>query len=47
MEGSKLKEENLYADVNKVFANHPLKIQIEEIIRNCAKKGKSLYLPLI
>jgi len=44
MEGSELKEENLYADINKIFANHTLKIQINEFIRDCAEKGKLLYL---
>ncbi|XP_011884064.1 PREDICTED: pheromone-binding protein Gp-9-like [Vollenhovia emeryi] len=41
MEGSELKEEKFYADMDKIFANHPLKIQIDEFIRDCATKVKN------
>lgn len=44
MQELELKEEKLYTDINKIFANHSLKIQIEEFIRNCVTKGKLLHL---
>ncbi|XP_071626691.1 pheromone-binding protein Gp-9-like [Temnothorax longispinosus] len=40
MEGSELKEEKFYADMNKVFADHPLQTQAEELIRDCVTKVK-------
>ncbi|XP_011687745.1 PREDICTED: pheromone-binding protein Gp-9-like [Wasmannia auropunctata] len=41
MEGSELKEEKLYADINKAFTNHPLQTQIQEFISDCATKVKN------
>jgi len=42
MEKSEFKEEKFYADLNnKIFANHPYKIQIHEFLSDCMRKGKT------
>ncbi|KYN33164.1 hypothetical protein ALC56_12497, partial [Trachymyrmex septentrionalis] len=41
MEKSEFKEEKFYADLNdKIFANHPYKIQIHQFLSDCIRKVK-------
>ncbi|KAG5342839.1 PBGP9 protein, partial [Acromyrmex charruanus] len=40
MEKSEFKEDKFYADLNKIFANHPYKIQIYEFLNDCIRKVK-------